>query len=129
MTPLRPYLIRAIYNWIVDNQMTPYVLVDAEAEQSFVPRQFVQEGKIVLNLRPEAVQGLSLGDDRIQFDARFSGQPTHVAFPVDAVLAIYAKENGKGMIFEDESGDDDRPPPHTDSDRGKTTKPVLKVVK
>jgi stringent starvation protein B len=131
MTSLKPYLIRAIYDWIVDNHMTPYVLVNAEAEEAVVPSQSIQDGKIVLNLRPEAIQGLSLGDHRIEFNARFSGAPMHVAFPVTAVLAVYAKENGRGMVFDEEenSGDDVPPRPDTSKAKPKAQKPVLKVVK
>lgn len=128
MTSLKPYLIRAIYGWIADNHMTPYVLVNANAAETVVPNHFVQEGKIILNLRPEAVQGLCLGDDHIEFNARFGGAPTHVTFPVAAVLGIYAKENGRGMVFDEESSGDGVPP-GPDPDKGKPTKPVLKVVK
>jgi len=127
MTALRPYLIRAVYDWLVDNSLTPYVLVDAEFEGAIVPRQFVQEGKIVLNVRPEAVQSLVLGDEQVEFDARFSGQPMHVQFPVSAVLAVYSKENGRGMIFDDEEGE--APPPSQPGPKKKATKPSLKVVK
>jgi len=127
MKPLRPYLIRAVYDWLVDNGLTPYLLVDAENEGAIVPRQFVQEGKIILNLRPEAVQGLILGDERVEFEARFSGQPTHVEFPVSAVLAAYSKENGRGMIFDDEEGD--MPSPPQPGSKKKVAKPSLKVVK
>ena len=131
MTSLKPYLIRAIYDWIVDNHMTPHVLVNAEAKEAVVPSQFVQDGKIVLNLRPEAIQGLCLGDDRIEFNARFSGAPTHVAFPVAAVLAVYAKENGRGMVFDEEENSGDGVPSGSDmaKTKPKPQKPVLKVVK
>ena len=129
MTSLKPYLIRAIYDWVVDNHMTPYLLVNAEAKEAVVPSQFVQEGKIVLNLRPEAIQALHLGDDRIEFNARFGGAPMHVMFPVAAVLAVYAKENGKGMVFDEEENSDDDVPPSPDMAKDKPRKPVLKVVK
>jgi stringent starvation protein B len=132
MTSLKPYLIRAIYDWIVDNHMTPYVLVNAETKEAVVPSQFVQEGKIVLNLRPEAIQGMCLGDDRIEFDARFSGAPMHVVFPVAAVLAVYAKESGKGMVFDEEENSGDDVPPSPDMGKAKPKpkpqKPVLKMV-
>ncbi|HYE36112.1 ClpXP protease specificity-enhancing factor [Methylocaldum sp.] len=130
MTSLKPYLIRAIYDWIVDNKFTPYLLVDAEAEGVVVPRQYVQDGKIVLNLRPQAVHGLSLGNQTVEFSARFGGTPMQISVPVRAVLAIYAQENGKGMIF-DEEGDDDTPPPADSAPQPSSAKkkPVLKVVK
>ena len=128
MTSLKPYLLRAVYGWIVDNHMTPYVLVNADAE-AVVPNQLFQDGKIVLNLRPEAVQGLSLGDDQIEFNARFSGAPTHVVFPVAAVMAIYSKENGRGLVFDEKSSAGDDVPSDSAPSKGKPTKPVLKVVK
>ena len=103
MTSSRPYLIRAIHEWIVDNFMTPYLLVDVESDGVDVPRQHGQNGKIVLNLSPQAIDGLMLGNDAVAFRARFGGISTDVYVPVDAVLAIYAKENGRGMVFtEDE---------------------------
>jgi stringent starvation protein B len=130
MTSLKPYLVRAIYDWIVDNDCTPHLLVNAEAKEVIVPAQYVEDGRIVLNLRPQAVQGLSLGDTVIEFSARFGGTPMQVSVPLNAVLAVYARENGRGMVFE-ENEDDNTPPPdstHTKSKSAKS-KPVLKVVK
>jgi stringent starvation protein B len=131
MSSLKPYLIRAIYDWILDNNLTPYLLVDADGEGVVVPRQYVQGGKIVLNLRPQAIQGLALGNDSIQFNARFGGNPMHVDVPVRAVLAIYAQENGKGMIFDEDSDDDETPPPADSAPKEEPAKkrPALKVVK
>ncbi len=130
MISLKPYLIRAIYDWIIDNNFTPYLLVNAELEGVVVPRQYVQDGKIVLNLRPQAVQGLSLGNEDILFSARFSGKPMQVDVPIRAVLAIYAQENGKGMIF-DEDGEDETPPPAESAPKepAPRKRPALKVVK
>lgn len=126
MTPLKPYLIRSIYEWIIDNDLTPYLLVDAENNHAILPHQFVEDGKIVLNVRPEAIQGLSLGNEEIHFNARFSGKPMHIVTPVAAVMAIYAKENGKGMIFDQEdSGHDETPPPENKP----SGKPTLRIVK
>jgi stringent starvation protein B len=124
MTSLKPYLIRSIYEWIVDNQLTPHLLVDAENTDAILPQDYIEEGKIVLNIRPEAIQGLTLGNEEIQFNARFSGNPMHIVTPTTAVLAIYAKENGKGMIFDPEEYNDTPPPP-----KSKHTKPKLRVVK
>jgi stringent starvation protein B len=132
MTPNRPYLIRALYEWILDNRMTPYLLVDATHPRAMVPKQFVQDGKIVLNINPTAVQALVLGNDRIELDARFGGVAMKVEIPVGSVLGIYARENGHGMLFPDdvaETGDmgdsDEGPgPPNPPSQR-----PTLKVVK
>ncbi|MDH3527134.1 MAG: ClpXP protease specificity-enhancing factor [Gammaproteobacteria bacterium] len=125
MNSSRPYLIRSIHEWILDNTMTPYLLVDIEGEGVEVPRQHGQNGKIVLNVSPDAVEGLMLGNDAIGFRARFGGIATDVYVPIDAVLAIYAKENGRGMVFsEDEVGPapDDPSPTHP-------RRPSLKVVK
>ena len=131
MTSSRPYLIRALYEWIVDNGMTPYVLINAESEQVIVPRQFVENGKIVLNINPSAVQNLSLGNHFLELDARFSGSPMHVSVPVMAVLAIYARENGKGMVFneEEQGSDDEPPPPEGGGEQDKAKRPQLRVVK
>ncbi len=105
MTSTRPYLIRAFYDWIVDNQLTPYILVDAEIEGVQVPREFVKDGHIVLNISPMACQGLHIQNDRIIFSARFSGVALQVCVPPKAVQAIYARENGRGMIFNDKDDD------------------------
>lgn len=131
MTPLRPYLIRSLYEWILDNGFTPYLLVDAKHRDTQVPQQFVQDGRVVLNIRPEAIQNLVLGNSEIAFNARFGGVSMKVEIPVSAVLAIYAQENGKGMIFDDVDGE--LPPPGsapgTDSEKARSGKPRLKVVK
>jgi stringent starvation protein B len=124
MTSLKPYLIRSIYEWIIDNQLTPHLLVDAENTEAILPQDYIEDGKIILNLRPEAVQGLTLGNEEIQFDARFSGTAMHIVTPTTAVLAIYAKENGKGMMFDPEEYNSDPPP----ADK-KPTKPHLSIVK
>jgi stringent starvation protein B len=128
MTPSRPYLIRALYDWIVDNGMTPYVLVNAEDDQVVVPRQFVEGGKIVLNINPSAVQNLQLGNELVEMDARFSGSPMHISIPVMSVLAIYARENGKGMVFTEEDNNDE-PPSGTGSGGDAKKRPKLRVVK
>lgn len=110
MTSNRPYLLRAIYDWVSDNNLTPYVLVDATAEGVRVPPQVVRDGQVVLNLAMHAVADLDLGNEWINFKARFSGASHAVSFPVNAVLAIYAQENGQGMMFaEDDHGG--TPPP------------------
>ena len=132
MTSNRPYLIRALYEWILDNRMTPHLLVDAAHPLAVVPERFVQGGKIVLNIGPTAVRALVLGNERIDFDARFSGVSMDVEVPVDAVLGIYARENGRGMLFPDEdpqagdldTTDDGSNPPDPPRER-----PKLKIVK
>jgi stringent starvation protein B len=131
MTSSRPYLIRALYQWIVDNGMTPYILVDAESPDLVIPREFVQDGKIVLNVAPMAVQGLILADDLISFNARFSGKSMDLSIMVGSVLAVYAKENGQGMMFgEEEDGSTPTDPTSpADDSTPKAKKPTLRVVK
>jgi len=133
MTSSRPYLIRALYQWIVDNGVTPYILVDAAVKGVDVPVRFIQDGKVVLNVAPMAVKNLTLGDDQIIFNARFSGKPTDIFVPIEAVLAIYAKENGQGMMFTDEpqgpGSPDDGSDSDSDSGSGSKDKPKLRVVK
>ncbi len=100
MTPARPYLLRAMHEWIIDNNMTPYMLVDAELEQVIVPREYVREGRITLNVSYIAVQNLQINNDWIEFTARFGGRPFAVSVPMYAVLAIYPKENAERcMLF------------------------------
>ena len=95
----RPYLIRALYEWLIDNSLTPHLLVDASADDVVVPSQFVEAGRIVLNIAPGAVRQLELGNNLITFSARFGGTPMNVLVPPSAVLGIYAKENRQGMLF------------------------------
>ncbi|ASM51151.1 stringent starvation protein B [Pseudoalteromonas espejiana DSM 9414] len=99
MTPNRPYLLRAFFDWIVDNECTPHLVVDAGYPAVQVPTQFVQDGQIVLNISPSAVTGFSLDMEQLSFNARFGGQPMQVYVPLGAVLAIYARENGEGTVF------------------------------
>lgn len=112
MSSNRPYLLRAIYDWISDNQLTPYMLVDASREGVRVPPQVVKDGQVVLNLAMRAVANLDLGNEWISFQARFSGVSHSIHIPVQAVLALYAQENGQGMMFPAEEGGD--PPPAPD---------------
>jgi len=138
MTSSRPYLIRAMYQWIIDNGMTPHLLVDATVDGVQVPAEHVQNGKIILNIAPMAISALVLGDEDITFSARFSGKSRGLYVPIEAVLAIYAKENGQGMMFSDDDGavssdDDSDPDPGPDSGpgskSGKPKRPSLRVVK
>jgi stringent starvation protein B len=128
MTSNKPYLIRAVYDWIVDNDLTPYLLVNAEYPGIQVPQEHVSGGRIVLNISPQACRGLHLENDRIVFTARFSGHSVQILIIPAAVLAIYAKENGRGMEF----GDDPSEPPPSSSAAGaevKGRKPALTLVK
>ncbi len=102
MTPRRPYLLRAFYDWLVDNDLTPHLVVDATLPGVKVPMEFVSDGQIILNIAPRAVGNLELGNEAVSFNARFSGRPHSVIVPMYAVLAIYARENGAGTMFEPE---------------------------
>jgi len=101
VTPRRPYLLRALIDWIIDNGETPYVLVQVQ-EGVDVPPSYVNDGRIVLNLSPVAVRQLSITNDHVMFDGRFGGQSHAITVPMWAVLAVYAKESGEGMLFESE---------------------------
>jgi len=94
----RPYMIRALYEWCVDHHFTPYVAVHVD-ETVQVPQEYVKNGEIVLNISYDATSGLKLGNDFIEFKARFSGSARGIMVPVNRVLAIYARENGQGMAF------------------------------
>ncbi|PHQ73099.1 MAG: ClpXP protease specificity-enhancing factor [Idiomarina sp.] len=139
MTPKRPYLLRALYDWIVDNQLTPHLVVDATIVGTKVPQQFVKDGQITLNISPSAVVGLQLLDDAIRFNARFSGQPMEVIVPMTAALALFARENGAGAMFEAEPQLDKMPVDETpeessggtgqSEEKNKSKRPNLKVIK
>ncbi len=106
MTPNRPYLLRAFYEWIVDNNLTPYLVVDATMPAVKVPTQHIQNGQIVLNINPSAVGNLLIGNDAVTFSARFGGSPFALYIPQRAVLAIYARENGAGTMFTPEEDEE-----------------------
>ncbi len=131
MTSSRPYLIRAMYQWIADNGMTPHLLVDVSVDGVQVPTEHVQNGKIILNIAPMAISSLVLGDTEITFSARFSGQTMGLYIPIDAVLAVYAKENGQGMMFSEDDGAISAPDSDNDDDPdpNKPERPSLRVVK
>jgi stringent starvation protein B len=139
-TPLksrRPYLLRAMHEWISDNAQTPHIVVDASLQGVEVPRQYVQGGKIILNVSNHATSGLSLGNDLVRFRARFGAATYDVSVPVGAILGIYARETGQGMIFSEADAPPPPPPespqPPTDGSPTNTdpkrSKPTLKVVK
>jgi len=120
--------MRALYEWIVDNNFTPYVLVDASVEGVMVPQQFVKDNQIVLNISPDAVVDLSITNHALAFNGRFGGVATDIFVPVAAVVGIYARENGQGMVFDPEesaSPPDDTPPGADKSEK----RPTLKIVK
>ncbi|MEY8263685.1 MAG: ClpXP protease specificity-enhancing factor [Bermanella sp.] len=131
MTPSRPYLMRALYEWIQDNDSTPYVLVDANILEVQVPQEHVNDGQIVLNINGGAVRDLLIDNEAMSFSARFSGVTQNIYVPIVAVLAIYAKENGEGMVFGNEAGAPDpseTPPPPKPKERP-GGRPSLSVVK
>ena len=142
MTPSRPYLLRAFYEWLLDNDLTPHLLVDANAQMVKVPQQFARDGQIVLNIAPQAVVAFTMDKEAVSFNARFGGVPQQVYIPMAAVLAIHARENGVGTFFppepayevwlEDETSSPEKPevaadeapkPPRPDG------RPTLRVVK
>lgn len=134
MTPSRPYLMRALNEWILENDCTPYVLVDAGMPGVQVPEEYVDNGQIVLNISTSAVKSLLIDDDGLSFNARFGGVPIDLYVPMIAILAIYAKENGQGMVFGNEAGAPDpnkppEPPKPKSEEKSTKTRPALKVVK
>jgi len=141
----RPYLLRAFFDWIVDNDCTPYVVVDAHHAGVEVPQSYVTDGQIVLNVAPRAVSNFILDLEILAFSTRFGGMPIDIQVPVTAVVGIYSQENGQGMVFEHEPSDDlpPTPPsgpkavkktstqsPASPSDKApKKIKPSLRVIK
>jgi stringent starvation protein B len=102
MTSSRPYLLRALYEWILENNCTPYIVVNAYAEGVQVPQDYVKDGQIILNISPVAVHGLLMSNEALEFNGRFAGIPTPVYVPSGAIMGIYARENGQGMVFDAE---------------------------
>lgn len=107
LSPRRPYLLRAFYEWLLDNQLTPHLVVDVMQPGVQVPMEYARDGQIVLNIAPRAVGNLELANDEVRFNARFGGVPRNVSVPLAAVLAIYARENGAGTMFEPETAYDE----------------------
>tara|TARA_B100000575_G_scaffold145317_1_gene116012 strand:- start:1 stop:423 length:423 start_codon:yes stop_codon:yes gene_type:complete len=100
--PRRPYLLRALYEWIVDSGEIPNVLIDAEVEGVVVPQEHVRDGQIVLNISPQAVRNLNLGDDFVMCEGRFSGRSMELILPIISIRAIYCRDSGQGLAFDDE---------------------------
>ena len=118
----KPYLLRAIYDWSLDNGFTPQILVAADRDEVAVPLQYVQDNRIVLNIHPQSVKEFQLENDYLWFSARFSGSSFQVTVPISAVLAIYARENGQGIVFQ--SGIGSASPDDSGSDgSGRNSKP------
>ena len=137
MNSSRPYLVRALYEWIVDNDCTPHMLVNSDYPKVQVPAGFASDGQIVLNVSPTAVRQLHMDNEAVSFEGRFGGVPHTLYVPIAAIMGVYARENGQGMVFdleepleaddEVEPGDDS-PPPGSEPPRP-TGRPSLKVVK
>ena len=135
LTPTRPYMVRALYQWIEDNALTPYLMVDATVKNIQVPTEHVQDGRIVLNIASRATGNMRIDNDYIQFSARFGGVSQEIWVPLTAVMGIYAKENSQGMFFDPNEYDNyvpeeqhttpkaDKPKPKRDNKAG------LKVLK
>ncbi|MAX07334.1 ClpXP protease specificity-enhancing factor [Gammaproteobacteria bacterium] len=139
MTSSRPYIIRALYEWIIENECTPYILVNAFEGGVEVPQEHVKDGQIILNVSPSAVKSLSIHNHAVDFEGRFAGIPKQVFVPINAILGIYAKENGQGMIFDADNDGSEPPEPEGSGASGGSAasdnqgigvkKPSLRIVK
>lgn len=147
--PRRPFLLRAMFEWVLANDQTPHLLVDTGVDHVQVPEDYVEDGQIILNIRPAAVTNLEMSNEAISFSARFGGRPYAIYVPIEAVVALYARESGDGMAFPPEpfatndDGSDDDPnngpgkgpgglhsvPGKADNAANKGSRPSLKVVK
>ena len=135
----RPYLLKAFFDWIVDNQCTPYVIVDANYIGVEVPQEFVNDGQIVLNIAPRAVTNFEMNNEAVYFSTRFGGMPVDLYLPLFSITRIYAQENGKGMMFEPDETEEPPPPLKSsksnqqsnidDQKASAKPKPALRVVK
>ena len=123
-----PYLIRGLYEWIVDNAMTPHLLVDVSEVDVCFPQNLINDNKIILNISPSAVMNLLVDNVTIEFSAKFSGVDKFISFPVSSVLAIYSKEHGNGMIF-DKSEESSESTSQSNKPSDKTSPSILRVVK
>lgn len=133
ITPTRPYLVRAIYEWINDNLLTPYLLINAEEKGVFVPQQYIKDGQIVLNIAPHAVHQLLMDNDAVGFSARFGGVPQQVYVPMRAVMGLYARENGQGLFFDaneypSESTEEIPENTQSEADAPSAKKPSLRIL-
>lgn len=126
VTPTRPYMVRALYQWIEDNDLTPYLMVDATADNVQIPREHVQDGRIVLNIASRATGNMTMQNDYIHFNARFSGVSQEIWVPLNAVIGIYAKENQQGMFFDPNEYDDYVPEEEFSAPKSSTAAPKPK---
>jgi len=125
MTSSKPYLLRALFDWIIDNDFTPHIIVDIDAAETELPVDTGQDGRLVLNISPQATRNLDLSNESVSFQARFGGVPQQVVLPMASILAIYARENGQGMMFSGPGGEGPEPPDKPGKDEG----PKLRVIK
>jgi stringent starvation protein B len=136
MISTKPYLLRAFYEWIIDNNFTPYLLVDATKKNILIPTEHVKDGKIIFNLSPDAIQALTMDNHIVEFKARFGGAVRNIYLTMQSIEALYAQENGQGIVFEedgdeDEGSEETKPEiefPTTTSTKS-SKKPVLKRIK
>ena len=128
LTARRPYLLRAFYDWLLDNQLTPHLVVDINLPGVMVPLEYARDGQIVLNIAPRAVGNLELGNDEVTFNARFGGVPRQVTVPLAAVMAIYARENGAGTMFEPEPVYEEAGEYNPDAEQHGTPETVMSVI-
>jgi stringent starvation protein B len=134
-TQQRPYFIRAMHEWMVDNGLTPHVVVDASHDGLTIPREYVENGKLVLNLSLTATRNLVIGNEYAELEARFGGVPRQLVIPMGAIIGIYARETGQGMVFTDDasasetSGEDSPSSPPDGDGPGRGKRPSLKVVR
>ncbi|MCY3622433.1 MAG: ClpXP protease specificity-enhancing factor SspB [Gammaproteobacteria bacterium] len=122
MTSTRPYLVRAMIDWIVDNNWTPYVVIAADAPGAEALLAYATDGRLVLNVSATATRSLAVGNDTLEVDCRFGGRPVHLSAPIGTVVAVYARESSKGMVFEVEDGD-------TPTEPEPPSRPKLSLVK
>jgi stringent starvation protein B len=129
----RPYLVKAINEWILDNNLTPHLMVDTRVEGIMAPLELAQDGRLVLNISPSAVINLFIDEEGISFGARFGARSSQLFLPMKSILAIYAMENGQGMLFsdfpEEEESSSESPFPHEVEDEKKPSRPTLRIVK
>ena len=128
MSSSRPYLLRAMYEWLTDNDLTPFIMIDTEQPGVDVPEECVDDDHIVLNVAPLAIRNWNVGSEQVTFKARFGGTPHEIVLPIVSIMAIYASENGRGMVFdEDDHTIDDGDGSYGGQPKG--NKPHLKVIK
>lgn len=125
----RPYLLRAMHEWMTDNALTPHIVVNTLADNVSVPFEHAEDGRITLNVSYAATRGLVIDNEFVRFEARFGGVPRSLEIPVDAVLGIYAREDGQGMVFTEEQGPEPPPEGPDDNNDPGEKRPTLRVVK